>query len=35
MQPILDGVCALTGGTATLIWGGPEPADQGHLNVVQ
>jgi len=34
-QPILDGVCTLTGGTVTVIWGGPEPKDQGHLNIVQ
>lgn len=35
IQPILDGICALTGGTATFMWGGPEPKDQGHLNIVQ
>ncbi|THU75749.1 hypothetical protein K435DRAFT_880234, partial [Dendrothele bispora CBS 962.96] len=34
VQPILDGICEATGWTATLIVGGPEPADQGCLNVV-
>ncbi|KJA18011.1 hypothetical protein HYPSUDRAFT_205740 [Hypholoma sublateritium FD-334 SS-4] len=33
-QPILDMVAEHTGWTATLITGGPEPADGGRLNVV-
>ncbi|KAF9537603.1 hypothetical protein CPC08DRAFT_808783 [Agrocybe pediades] len=33
-QPILDAICKATGWKATLIAGGPEPADEGHLNVI-
>lgn len=35
VQPILDGICALTGWKATLIAGGPEPVHQGKLNVIR
>ncbi|PPQ79593.1 hypothetical protein CVT24_010043 [Panaeolus cyanescens] len=34
VEPILDGICAATGWKATLIAGGPEPADEGRLNIV-
>ncbi|KAL0567546.1 hypothetical protein V5O48_014451 [Marasmius crinis-equi] len=34
MQPILDGICAATGMSCTLIVGGPEPADNGRLNAM-
>jgi hypothetical protein len=35
MQPILDGVCAATGWKATFIAGGPEPADDGRINILR
>ncbi|KAF9030908.1 hypothetical protein BJ165DRAFT_1535568 [Panaeolus papilionaceus] len=34
VQPILDLICEATGWKATLIAGGPEPADNGLLNIV-
>ncbi|KAL0572994.1 SERTA domain-containing protein 3 [Marasmius crinis-equi] len=34
MKPILDGICAATGLSCTLIAGGPEPADAGRLNAM-
>ncbi|PPQ80261.1 hypothetical protein CVT24_006601 [Panaeolus cyanescens] len=34
VQPILDLICEATGWKATLIAGGPEPADEGRLNIV-
>ncbi|KAM6489701.1 hypothetical protein JOM56_014724 [Amanita muscaria] len=34
VQPILDLICEHTGWKATLIAGGPEPADGGQLNVL-
>ncbi|PPQ76173.1 hypothetical protein CVT24_006599 [Panaeolus cyanescens] len=34
MQPILDGLCAATGWTASLAIGGPEPANGGRLKLV-
>lgn len=34
-QPILDLICAHTGMKATLIVGGPEPADGGRLNIIR
>ncbi|KDR65397.1 hypothetical protein GALMADRAFT_81901, partial [Galerina marginata CBS 339.88] len=33
-QPILDLICEATGWKATLIAGGPEPANDGRLNIV-
>ncbi|KAF9550943.1 hypothetical protein CPC08DRAFT_647741, partial [Agrocybe pediades] len=33
-QPVLDVICKATGWKATLIAGGPEPADEGRLNVI-
>ena len=35
VQLILDGICAATGWKATLIAGGPEPANGGRLNVIR
>jgi hypothetical protein len=35
VQPILDGICAATGWKATLIAGGLELADGGHLNIIR
>jgi hypothetical protein len=35
VQPILDGISALTGLQVTMLTGGPEPADRGHLNVIR
>lgn len=35
MQPILDLACEHTGMKATLLFGGPEPADGGRLNVIR
>ncbi|KAK0474668.1 hypothetical protein EDD18DRAFT_1090485 [Armillaria luteobubalina] len=34
MHPILDQVAKATNGKLTLLWGGPEPIDGGHLNVI-
>ncbi|KAF8173489.1 hypothetical protein BJ912DRAFT_859330 [Pholiota molesta] len=34
-QPILDSICAATGWKATLIVGGPEPAEDGRLNILR
>ncbi|KAF9472820.1 hypothetical protein BDN70DRAFT_937902 [Pholiota conissans] len=34
MQPILDMVCDCTGWSATLMAGGPEPAQHGQLNIM-
>ncbi|KAK0485566.1 hypothetical protein EDD18DRAFT_1111365 [Armillaria luteobubalina] len=34
MHPILDQVVKATNGKLTLLWGGPEPIDRGHLNVI-
>lgn len=34
-QPILDLICAHTGMKATLLVGGPEPADGGRLNIIR
>ncbi|KAF8954792.1 hypothetical protein BDZ97DRAFT_1675759 [Flammula alnicola] len=33
-QPILDMICDVTGWKATLIAGGPEPAQDGQLNII-
>ena len=35
VQPILDGICATTGWKATFIAGGPEQADNSHLNAIR
>lgn len=35
MQPILNLACEHTGMKATLLFGGPEPADGGRLNVIR
>lgn len=35
VQPILDVICAYTGMKATLLVGGPEPADGGRINVIR
>jgi hypothetical protein len=35
VQLILDGISALTGLQVTMLAGGPEPADGGHLNVIR
>ncbi|KAK0441996.1 uncharacterized protein EV420DRAFT_1485436 [Desarmillaria tabescens] len=34
IQPIIDIVVECTRGKLVLLWGGPEPRDGGHLNVV-
>ncbi|PPR02991.1 hypothetical protein CVT24_012179 [Panaeolus cyanescens] len=33
VQPLLDAICNATGWSASLIAGGPEPADQGRLHI--
>lgn len=35
VQPFLDLVCRYTGMKATMIVGGPEPADRGRLNIIR
>ena len=35
VEPILDLIAEHTGWKVTLIAGGPEPADGGHLNIVR
>lgn len=34
-QPFLDLICEHTGMKATLLVGGPEPADGGRLNIIR
>jgi len=35
VQPILDGICAVTGWKVSLIAGGPEPSQGGRLNMIR